>query len=279
MPLISDDSITINSIPMTDYASTAAPATPASGKSRVFTRADGLYYMDDAGAETGPMAAGFSNPMTTAGDIIYGGASGTPTRLAVGTAAQVLTVNAGATAPEWAAAAAGGGTYIRDELYDNTLGSAGTWDVSSISQDYDHLELIFTHRSDRASAYDNAKILFNNDSTASNYYRQLHQAGNNTTTHSVGGTTSPVCITSVGDSALANSFAIATVRIPYYTSGMLKLARCVSEGYVGAAEGYNWDASLKWANTAAINRIQISPETGTNFITGCRLQIFGLKGA
>ena len=32
--------------------------------------------------------------MTTAGDTIYGGASGVPTRLEVGTAGQVLTVNA-----------------------------------------------------------------------------------------------------------------------------------------------------------------------------------------
>jgi microcystin-dependent protein len=42
------------------------------------------------------------NPMTTQGDVIYGGASGAPTRLAKGTASQVLTMNAGATAPEWA---------------------------------------------------------------------------------------------------------------------------------------------------------------------------------
>lgn len=45
-----------------------------------------------------------NNPMTTAGDVIYGGASGAPTRLAVGTAGQVLKVNAGATAVEWGAA-------------------------------------------------------------------------------------------------------------------------------------------------------------------------------
>lgn len=47
-----------------------------------------------------------NNPMTTAGDVIYGGASGAPTRLAVGTAGQVLKVNSGATAPEWGAASA-----------------------------------------------------------------------------------------------------------------------------------------------------------------------------
>lgn len=42
-----------------------------------------------------------SNPMTTAGDIIYGGASGAPSRLGIGTAGQVLKVNSGATAVEW----------------------------------------------------------------------------------------------------------------------------------------------------------------------------------
>lgn len=41
-----------------------------------------------------------SNPMTTAGDLIYGGASGIETRLAAGTATQVLH---GGTTPTWAA--------------------------------------------------------------------------------------------------------------------------------------------------------------------------------
>lgn len=55
-------------------------------------------------------AGGMTNPMTTAGDIIYGGADGTPTRLAKGTASQVLKMNSGATAPEWADES-GGGTW------------------------------------------------------------------------------------------------------------------------------------------------------------------------
>jgi hypothetical protein len=44
---------------------------------------------------------GLDNPMTTAGDLIYGGASGTATRLAAGTEGYVLTM--GATNPAWAA--------------------------------------------------------------------------------------------------------------------------------------------------------------------------------
>jgi hypothetical protein len=41
------------------------------------------------------------NPMTTAGDIVVGGTSGTPARLALGTAAQQLRVNSGATSLEY----------------------------------------------------------------------------------------------------------------------------------------------------------------------------------
>jgi hypothetical protein len=58
------------------------------------------------------------NPMTTAGDVVYGGTSGTPTRLAKGTEGQVLTQ--GATNPEWADASGGVPSY-------NVFTSSGTW--------------------------------------------------------------------------------------------------------------------------------------------------------
>jgi len=61
------------------------------------------------GTITFPATAGtlMLNPMTTAGDIIYGGASGAPTRLA-GSATNnyVLTYNTGTTAPVWASVTA-----------------------------------------------------------------------------------------------------------------------------------------------------------------------------
>jgi hypothetical protein len=67
---------------------------------------------------------GMTNPMTTQGDVIYGGASGAPTRLPKGTAAQVLTMNAGATAPEWAAAAGGGGGLTQAYEGKNAIGAS-----------------------------------------------------------------------------------------------------------------------------------------------------------
>lgn len=112
----------------------ARPAASAVGTGALYSCTDhDLIYQTDGSSWTtwaDLSGSGMTNPMTTAGDVIYGGASGTPTRLAVGTAGQVLTVNAGATAPEWAAAASGGLTLALNEdgsSFANFTGTAGTW--------------------------------------------------------------------------------------------------------------------------------------------------------
>ncbi|MCF6169101.1 hypothetical protein, partial [Lutibacter sp.] len=66
----------------------------------------GTVAIANGGTGATTKAAGFDalSPMTAAGDIIYGGASGTGIVLPKGTANQVLTMNAGATAPAWKSA-------------------------------------------------------------------------------------------------------------------------------------------------------------------------------
>ena len=50
--------------------------------------------------------------ITTAGDVLYGTGSAAVARLGIGTANQVLRVNSGATAPEWATVGSAGSTLI-----------------------------------------------------------------------------------------------------------------------------------------------------------------------
>ena len=64
-------------------------------------------------ASTTATAAIPKSTVTTAGDVIYATGSGAVTRLGIGTAGQVLKVNSGATAPEWGAAASGGGKVLQ----------------------------------------------------------------------------------------------------------------------------------------------------------------------
>lgn len=64
-----------------------------------------LTETNDGGNETLVLAAVRPvNPMTAAGDIIYGGADGVETRLPIGDPGEVLRVNSGGTAPEWGTA-------------------------------------------------------------------------------------------------------------------------------------------------------------------------------
>jgi hypothetical protein len=109
-----------------NYTVTAAPATPGAGSVITYAKADKkLYQKDDAGLETllgGGGGGGMTNPMTTSGDVIYGGASGTPTRLGKGADTQVLTLAAGV--PTWAAPVSGGMTNPMTTAEDIIKGGA-----------------------------------------------------------------------------------------------------------------------------------------------------------
>jgi hypothetical protein len=81
---------------------------------------------------TGSTGGGFANPMTTAGDLIYGGTSGAATRVGIGAAGQVLTVVSGL--PAWANNPAGFAnpmTTLGDLITGGTSGAAGRLGVGS----------------------------------------------------------------------------------------------------------------------------------------------------
>jgi hypothetical protein len=83
------------------------PAFSIPGRLYFATDTEALYYDTGSAWINVTPSGGLTNPMTTAGDVIVGGAAGAPARLAVGSSGQVLTVVSGA--PAWAAAGGGGG--------------------------------------------------------------------------------------------------------------------------------------------------------------------------
>lgn len=107
------------------------------------------YYTGSAWANLD--TTGMTNPMTTTGDTIYSSTGSTPARLGIGTAGQVLRVNSGATAPEWAtpSATASGLTYI----------TGGTFTTSSTININD----IFS------STYQNYKIFLDVSASSGNF--------------------------------------------------------------------------------------------------------------
>ena len=95
------------------------------------------YYTGSAWANLD--TTGMTNPMTTTGDTIYSSSGSTPARLGIGTAGQVLTVNSGATAPEWKTASSGALTFVNKTSF------------SAVSSQ--NVDSVFT------STYENYKII------------------------------------------------------------------------------------------------------------------------
>jgi hypothetical protein len=82
-----------------DFSSSTGAVSVSGGTFSV-----GTLSIANGGTSAGTKAAAFDalSPMTTAYDLIYGGASGTGTRLATGTSGQFLKTNGTGSAPEWA---------------------------------------------------------------------------------------------------------------------------------------------------------------------------------
>jgi hypothetical protein len=206
------------------------------------------------------------NPSTTLGDIEYrSSTANTNTRLALGTAGQVLTVNSGATAPEWATSASGGMTLISTT---SLTGASVT--LSSIAATYNNLQLIVQ---DYLPATDGQRLVmrFNGDSGA-NYYSKR-------STETVAGTAfsdNYAIISETQDNAVTQSLCV--IDIPNYANTVTwKIANTVgitvdttttTSGRIGS-----WTAAYN--QTGAINSITLFPLSG-NFTSGTVL-LYGVK--
>lgn len=119
------------------------PTAPAAGKQRLYidSTSHKLKRTDSSGTDV--TIEGITNPMTTAGDVIYGGASGTPTRLASAGVTTKFLRGANAAAPSWefppgyefdyAQATSGVAPTATSEATANTVvtGNAVTYDGST----------------------------------------------------------------------------------------------------------------------------------------------------
>ncbi len=121
--------VTINgSAPLTNPATTKGDLLVDDGTAlqRLGVGANTFVLTADStqtlGLKWAAVPAGFSNPMTTAGDIITGGSGGTATRLGIGSAGFVLTVVAGA--PAWVAAFTNPMAAKGDMIAGGTAGAA-----------------------------------------------------------------------------------------------------------------------------------------------------------
>jgi len=218
------------------------------------------------------------NPETTLGDISYrSSTANTNTRLALGTAGQVLTVNSGATAPEWATISAGGMTLIST----TALSATSTISLTSIPGTYKHLQIVWV------DVYNSSSdkwwtTTFNND-TNTNYFQitgtiksnstaagvgtdSLAQIGNSKYTAAI-----PTTYTAASNGALNGTFTIFN----YASTTLKKSFYYTFSGYSSSDNVYHSGSSSGVYNqTTAITRLDFT-RNDTQTVSGT-LQLWGL---
>ena len=238
----------------------------------------------------------------SAGDLVYGTGSDTFTRLGIGTAGQVLTVNSGATAPEWASssplttkgdlytytttnARLGVGTngFLLQADSGQTAGikwtaagryllasgslSGSTLDFTNISANYTHLEVILRNYYGSADQQINATI--NNDSGANQYGSNGGAIGNVTYNAS--------SFTAVYEYDSTNQNNLSVIRFYDYAGSAHKLVQNFMNStnnnntsrYIGAYQ------TIIYKSTSAIDRLTFTTSTGT--WSGGTYELWGVK--
>jgi hypothetical protein len=196
------------------------------------------------------------NPETTTGDISYRSATANVnTRLALGTAGKVLTVNSGATAPEWATPTTGGYT-----LLSTTALSGTSTTITSISGSYTDLVAYI----DKVDFNSSAELNFQFNATANYYNNQLRNG-----VASYSGAQSKIRLT--GSSV---QFQGVFLYLPQYTRAFPKNGYAMEfDTNLGAVSWVHF-ADL---NGAAVTQLVVTSQAGTSTMSGGNVYIYGVK--
>jgi len=194
--------------------------------------------------------------VTTAGDIIYRNAT-VPVRLGIGTAGQVLRVNSGATAPEWATPAGGGWTLLTS----GTL-SGATTTTAAFSTSYVDLRVIVTQF---LPATDDGEFLmrFNADSGANR-----HLGFSNSPSLNTAFSQTSVIMATGNDNSVATGLII--IDIPSYSNSTTWKIANSRNITVNATTTANFNVQNRvgaYNQTTAISSLQFIPSSG-NFTSG-----------
>ena len=159
-----------------------------------------------------------------------------------------------------------------------------TTDTSSISFDvgdsYDHLELTGYIRTDRSASSDGLIMSLtphggSSDTTDSNYSSQELEGVGSTDTAS--SSTSDRTVATISGNGTANLFGAFSMFIPNYRLTDRHKASLSFSGEGDSSASGSYVRSNRWANTAEIHSIVLTPNTGSNFKAGTIVELRGVN--
>jgi hypothetical protein len=217
---------------------------------------------------------GMVNPMTTTGDTIYSSSGSTPARLGIGTAGQVLTVNSGATAPEWKTPASSGALTL---IYSNTFSAGTTVSFDNVfTSTYRDYRIVLTGTTSSATDANMFIRLRASSSDAATNYKTIRTLNNGST---VSGDTDPVGTTyyytmSISNASPTLASAFCDVFQPQASIATKFKSQFLS---VGSTGGFNSNMSQGYHSTASsYDGFSLIADSGT--VTGT-VRVYGYQNS
>ena len=254
------------------------------GVSAASTSASGVVQLSDSTSTTSSVlastptatksaydlaaAAIAKSTVTTAGDIIYRNAT-VPVRLGIGTAGQVLQVNSGATAPEWATATSGGMTLLSTTTLSGTSTSVG---VSGTG--YKNL-VAYIYGINVASGNFNCNVRINSISTTT-YTNFNSSCVPNGTIRNFGGDKSEIELNQVGNVSIASG-GLNAFNVTFWDCNSSNKKNFTVNGSFINMSAENTIMENRVSETSQTSAItNISVNSGSSLTAGT-IQIYGVK--
>jgi hypothetical protein len=211
----------------------------------------GVWVFADAAARDAAVTSPEEGNMCYLKDTSSGS---TPDRLGIGTTGQVLTVNGGATAPEWATATSGSMTLLTT----TTLSAAATITISDIDQTYTNLYVLATGINVTTGTY-TLKIIPNNANSANYSSLQEETIAGNTANYISPGNAGHSASSTVNDYAITFfNYASATSLKPFMLVGIAKMASQVAPLGLSSLGAFNSTTAIYKA--ALLTKLGITAE-------------------
>jgi hypothetical protein len=170
------------------------------------------------------------------------------------------------------------------ELISTTVlgGTAASITFSSLgdfSSTYKHLQVRIVARTDNADTNDAIGMRFNADSGANYDFHQLVGNGTSVTSSASLNVTRSGYGVGAGATAGASIFGSSVIDILDVYAAKHKTIRTLGGLFVAAdAARVIFLRSTAWRNTSSVTSLTFNPVTGTNFVAGTRISLYGIRG-
>ena len=163
-----------------------------------------------------------------------------------------------------------------------TLASAAaSVTFSSIPATYTDLVVRISTRTDNGAVNDGIILTIN--STAGTAYSKTTLLGNGATATSNRSTSTNAFGTSpngaTGSTATASTFGSIDIYVPSYTVSQNKPFGYFGAGETNATTAYMGAIAGLWSNTATVSQLDLTPNSGINFVQYSSFYLYGIKNS